>query len=66
MDGEFGVGRCRLLHLEQIGGWGPAVQHRELCRGSGLGQKKRMGGSAWLDSFDAQQKLKEHCKSTIL
>ena len=31
MDGEFGVGRSKLLHFRVGRPWGPAVQHRELC-----------------------------------
>ena len=32
MDGEFGVGRYKLLHLEWINNRvSPTLQHRELC-----------------------------------
>ena len=31
MDREFGVGRCKLLHLDWISNEDPTVQHRELC-----------------------------------
>ena len=36
MDGEFGVGRCKLLHLKWISN-GILLKHRELCPVSGVG-----------------------------
>ena len=56
MDGEFGVLGvwgffiCKLLHLEWMGKGAPTVQHREL----------------YVVPCAVQQKLKKHCKPTII
>lgn len=69
-DDEFGVGKCRWLHLEWMG-------YESCCIAQGtvsslLGKnliengKNKLGMYGWLDHFVVQQKLKEHGKSTIL
>ena len=52
LDGEFGVGGCKLLHLERIS-WNGVL----LCS---TGNHVCLGHSA------VQQRLKKHCKSTTL
>ena len=73
MDWEFGVSRCRLLHLEQMGdgfllySTGTCVHSLGLEHdGNRKEKKKRIGVYGWPDHFAIQQKLKEHCKSTTL
>ena len=50
--------------------WGPTVQHKELYPVSWAKSwwkiRKRMYIGAWLDHFSVQQKLAQHCKSTII
>ena len=50
IDREFGVGRCRLLHLEWMGKWGPAVWHRELYPVSWVRTwwKMKKNGCVWV------------------
>ena len=69
-DREFGVVRCKLLHLEHMGnkvllyiaqGTVSRLLGKKLMEKE---KKKAMYG--WLGHFAVQQKLKEHCKSTIL
>ena len=51
MDGEFGVHRCKLLHLEWMG-YGVLLYST--------------GNYVWLGHFAVQQKWEKHCKLTIL
>ena len=71
MDWEFGVSRCKLLHLEWISKdillysagnhtWSPGVD-RDVKE-----YLKRMYICIWLSHFAQRQKLAQHCKSTTL
>ena len=51
MDGEFGIGGCKLLHLEWMGNGALLYS---------------TGNCVWLGHFDVQKRLKKHCKSTTL
>ena len=51
MDAEFGVGGCKLLHLDWMG--------------NGV-LPYSTGDCVWLGNFAAQQKLKKRCKSNLL
>lgn len=51
MDGAFGVGGCKLLHLEGMGNG--VLLHST-------------GNSVWLGHLAVQQKLKKHCQLTEL
>ena len=77
MDRGFGVGRYRLLHLERMGDGALLYSTGNCVHSLGLehqkdGKKKNnkkktnvcMGER--LGHFAVQQKLKEHCKLTIL
>ena len=71
MDGEFGVCRCKLLHL----GW---ISNGVLLYSTGncvqcwfrtwwkIVWKKWMYVYVWLGHFAVQKKLKEYCKSSII
>ena len=70
MDGEFGVGRFKLLHLEQMGNgvllystW-DCVQSLMLEHDGRYYEKKRI--YIFLGCFTVQWKFKEHCKTTTL
>ena len=71
MDGEFEDNRCKLLHLEQITIRSCSVAQESIA--SPLGQnmmedntRKGMYMYVWLGHFAVQQKLAQHCKSTII
>ena len=66
MDWEFGVGRCKWLHLE----WSSYIAQGTIF--SLLGEnmmedhmRKRMYMYVWLGHCAIQQKLAPHCKSTM-
>ena len=71
MDWDFGVGRCRLLHLEWINNkallycTGNYIQYPVLNH-NGKEYKKRMYLCIKLSHFAVQQRSAQHCKSTIL
>ena len=71
MEWEFGVSRCKLLHLEWINhkvllySTGNYIQYPVINR-KGKEYKKRMSICVWLSHFAVQQKLTQHCPSTTL
>ena len=71
MDGEYGLGRCKLLHLEWISNGvllystGNYVQSLGLSHDGRWYEKKIMCIYVWLDHFVVQQKLKEYCILTL-
>ena len=71
MDWEFGVNRCKLLHIEWINNkvllysTGNYIQYPEIKNHNGKDYKKNVYIYVYLNHFAAQQKLTQHCKSTI-
>ena len=81
MDWEFGVGRCKLLHVEWISNEvllysiGKYIQSLGIDHDGGLYKKGNThththththSDPKWLGHFAVQQKLAQHCKSIIL
>ena len=74
MDREFGVGRCKLLHLEWICNevllysTGNCIQSLGTEHDGREYEKKNVCVHAcvWLGHNAIQQKLTQYCKSTIL
>ena len=70
MDLEFGVGRCKLLHLEWINtkvllySTGNCIQY-PVINHNGKEYLKRMYICVQLSHFAVQQRLTQRCKSTI-
>ena len=69
MDGEFGVSRCKLLHLERIDNkvllysTGNYIQFPWIVHGGQEYIYTHIYICNWVT--DVQQKLLQHCKSTI-
>ena len=68
MDREFGVSRCKLI-FGMDKQWGPTGNYVQPLESQNMMEvsmkKKRMYIYVCLSHFAVQQKLKEHCKSTI-
>ena len=71
MDWEFGVGRCKLLHLEWVSdevllySTGNYIQSLWIEHDGREYEKKNVDIDVWLGYFVVQQKLAQYCKSTI-
>ena len=69
MEGEFGVGRCKLLHLEWITNEVLlySTGNDEQSLGTDHDVRKYKKKNVYITaSTSVQQKLAQHCKSTII
>ena len=71
MDGEFGVSRCKVLHLEWISSesyWAAPGTISSLLGENMMedNTRKIMCVYIYIGHFAVQQKLLQHCKSTII
>ena len=70
LDGEFGVGRCKLLHLEWISNKTLLYTTGNYSQSPGIehdrdDMRKRMYIYICLGHLVVQKKLAQHCKSTL-
>ena len=72
IDCEFGVSICKLLHIEWINNkvllysTGNCIQYHEINHNRKEYKKQCVCIYMYLNYFALQQKLTQHCKSTIL